>query len=218
MSIRILVVDDHVLVRRGFCTILQNHDPAWEIYEADNGIQAILTASRIKPDLVLMDYHMPKLDGARATVQIIKENPDTKVIMISSETHADKLADMINAGALGVVSKESDKDELIEAITAVRNGHHHFSFTCRNAPREESVEVLHEQPVCYLRTGKILTEREYEVAKLILEGLSNIDLALQLSLSIKTIEQHKYSIFKKCGVKSSTEFVSAAYRNGWIDP
>jgi DNA-binding NarL/FixJ family response regulator len=100
MKVKILVADDHALIRKGVISVLTRHDPEWEVFEAENGIQAIMVASDVKPDIILMDYMMPKLDGMNASIAIRKEVPGAKIILVSMDMSEDLIINMINAGVI----------------------------------------------------------------------------------------------------------------------
>ena len=167
---KILIVDDHVLIRKGFKTLLNSYNPRWQVYEAINGIQAILKAPRIRPDLVLMDFFMPKLDGLKTASQMIQDYPGIKIIMISGFIASESIQQLLDAGIMGIVSKTAGTDELLEAIFNVVKGKHHVAVESsmnletetEKAPRRKTKKQTHKP--------SLLTPREMEVMQLLVKG------------------------------------------------
>jgi DNA-binding NarL/FixJ family response regulator len=125
--VKILIVDDHALIRKGIMAILKNYASSWELLEAEDGVKAILKAQEANPDIILLDYHMPKLDGVKAATIIKKASPESKIIIVSMDMNPEMIIEMIHAGVAGIVSKQSSDDELILAIDTVKNGKRHLS-------------------------------------------------------------------------------------------
>ncbi len=213
MHLKILLVDDHTLFRKGLRALLLHYHPAWEIREAENGVKAILEVSTSRPDIVLMDYDMPKLDGLKAARQIIKDNPGIRVIIISMHNEAEIVRRMSDIGVMGMVEKNAGDEELLLAIHQVKKGFRHFSL-----PIEELMKGPHAQkqgkPGEETVSGLLsLTGREIEVFRALVEGKQPALIAEAMSISPRTLDSHKTSIFRKCGVHSVPELIRFAYRN-----
>lgn len=187
--------------------------PTWEVHEAINGIQAVILASRMQPDLVLMDYSMPKLNGYRAACHLMKLIPQIKIIMISGFISSENINLLLGAGIQGIVSKSSGTEEILEAIHHVMNGQPHLTVDSSiNVPDDE---VTPRQPVADPEETNpgYLTQRELEVMKLIVKGNSPEMIIQDLAISRRTLNVHKANIFKKCNLHSVSELLRYAYKN-----
>ncbi|MBL7137446.1 MAG: response regulator transcription factor [Bacteroidales bacterium] len=210
---KILIVDDHVLVRKGLKALLISCNPTWEVHEAINGIQAIIQAPKLHPDIVLMDYSMPKLNGKRAARQLLKELPGIKIIMISGFISSEKIHALLHTGIMGIVSKTAGTEEILEAIHHVMQGKQHL--TVEPSILEPDAEVVPQKR----KKGKkipnpgLLTPRELEVMQLIVTGYNSEMITQQLTISHRTLHVHKANIFKKCNIHSTAELLRYAYKN-----
>ena len=211
--IRVMIVDDHVMVRRGLATILKVFDDTSEgagrplqlAGEAENGAVAIQLCGEILPDVVLMDMVMPEMDGATATRAICEKYPQVQVIALTSFKEGDLVKNALEAGAIGYLLKDVSADELVRAIRAAHVGRATLSPEAAQA----LVETANLPPV----PGLDLTEREREVLALMVEGLNNTQIAGRLTVSPSTIKSHVSSVLSKLGVASRTEAVALALRN-----
>ena len=211
--IRVMIVDDHVMVRRGLATILKVFDDTSEgagrplqlAGEAENGAVAIQLCGEILPDVVLMDMVMPEMDGATATRAICEKYPQVQVIALTSFKEGDLVKNALEAGAIGYLLKDVSADELVRAIRAAYVGRATLSPEAAQA----LVETANLPPV----PGLDLTEREREVLALMVEGLNNTQIAGRLTVSPSTIKSHVSSVLSKLGVASRTEAVTLALRN-----
>lgn len=211
--IRVMIVDDHVMVRRGLATILKVFDDTSEgagrplqlAGEAENGAVAIQLCGEILPDVVLMDMVMPEMDGATATRAICEKYPQVQVIALTSFKEGDLVKNALEAGAIGYLLKDVSADELVRAIRAAYVGRATLSPEAAQA----LVETANLPPV----PGLDLTEREREVLALMVEGLNNTQIAGRLTVSPSTIKSHVSSVLSKLGVASRTEAVALALRN-----
>jgi DNA-binding NarL/FixJ family response regulator len=209
MSIRILIVDDHSVVRKGLRFFL-SMDPEFEIVaEAVNGEQAVHLAREYKPDVVLMDILMPVMDGITATAAIRRELPDTEVIALTSVLEDEKVIGAVRAGAIGYLLKTAEPDELARAIKAAAAGQVQLS-------PEAAARLMRE--VRAPETPETLSERETEVLRLIAHGQSNKEIAHTLSLSEKTVKTHVSNILGKLGVPSRTQAALYAVQIGLVTP
>jgi NarL family two-component system response regulator LiaR len=203
--IRVMVVDNHALLRRGLATCLKVFDDLQLVGEAENGAAAIELCGEILPDVVLMDMVMPGMDGATATRAICHEYPQVQVIALTSFMEGDLVKNALEAGAIGYLLKDVSADDLARAIRAAHAGRATLSPEAAQA----LVETTHQPPA----PGASLTEREHEVLALMVDGLINAQIAERLTVSPSTIKSHVSNILFKLGVASRTEAVTLALRS-----
>jgi two-component system, NarL family, response regulator LiaR len=207
VTIRIVITDDHKVVRRGLRGFLEL-DPELEVVgEAANGEEAVAMARRIEPDVVLMDLLMPVMDGIEATREICREMPEVEVVALTSVLEDASVTGAIKAGAIGYLLKTTDADELCEAIKAAAAGR------VQLAP-EAAARLMRE--VRAPESPEALTERETEVLKLIAHGKANKQIARELFIDESTIKSHVHSILSKLNVKSRTQAALHAVRVGLV--
>jgi len=203
--IRVMLVDDHTMVRRGLATFLKVFDDLQLVGEAESGEAAIQLCAEVQPDVILMDMALPRMDGATATRAIRQQFPQVQVIVLSSFKDGDLIKKALEAGAIGYLLKDISADELVGAIRAAQAGRATLSPEAAQA----LVETSNQPPA----PGLTLTEREREVLSLMIEGLNNTQIAGRLTVSPSTIKSHVSSILAKLGVASRTEAVTLALRN-----
>lgn len=203
--IRVMLVDDHTMVRRGLATFLKVFDDLQLAGEAESGAAAIQLCGEILPDVVLMDMVMPDMDGATATRAICQKYPQVQVIALTSFKEGDLVKNALEAGAIAYLLKDVSADDLVRAIRAAHNGRATLSPEAAQA----LVETANQPPV----PGLDLTEREHEVLALMVEGLNNTQIAARLTVSPSTIKSHVSKILSKLGVASRTETVALALRH-----
>jgi DNA-binding NarL/FixJ family response regulator len=209
MTIRILIVDDHAVVRQGLHMFL-GLDPEFEIVgEAADGGEAVSKASALQPDVVLMDLLMPEMDGIEATRAIRQALPDIEVIALTSVLEDDKVVGAVRAGAIGYLLKNTRADELAQAIKAAAAGQVHLS-------PEAAVRLMRE--VQAPERPETLTERETQVLRLLAAGQSNKEIAHALQIGEKTVKTHVSNILAKLGVVSRTQAALYAIRAGLAAP
>jgi len=207
--IRVLLVDDHTMVRRGLATFLQVYDDLQLAGEAANGVEAIEQCARIRPAVVLMDLVMPEMDGIAATRAIRSQFPSVQVIALTSFKEQELVQNALQAGAIGYLLKDVSASELAEAIRAAHAGRGTFS--------PEAVQALAHsasQPPSIVHD---LTDRERDVLALMIEGLTNIEIAEKLVVSPSTIKSHVSHILAKLDVSSRTEAVALALQHDILD-
>ena len=195
MPIKILVVDDHALYRRGNMALLRDYYPDWEIYEAEDGVRAVTKSIQLNPEIILLDYHMPKLNGVKAATLIRKVSPCSKIIIVSMEMNPNVMIDMINAGVAGIISKNDYDDELILAIDSVKNGGNHIPERVSKILEQDLLDKQTKTKRFRHNKNKLLTDREIDVLQLIVKGQPTPVIANTLSISIRTVNNHKASIF-----------------------
>ncbi len=207
MAIRVLITDDHKVVRRGLRGFLEL-DPALEVVEeASNGEEAVELARSLKPDVVLMDLLMPVMDGIEATREIRGELPEVEVVALTSVLEDASVTGAIKAGAIGYLLKTTDADELCEAIKAAAAG------KVQLAP-EAAARLMHE--VRAPESTEALTERETEVLELIARGKTNNQIARELFIGEATVKSHVHSILSKLNVSSRTQAALYAVNVGLV--
>jgi NarL family two-component system response regulator LiaR len=203
--IRVMLVDDHTMVRRGLATFLMVFDDFKLVGEAESGEVAIQQCAEVLPDVVLMDMVMPDMDGATATRAIRRQFPQVQVIALTSFKEGELIKNALEAGAIGYLLKDVSADDLARAIRSAHAGRATLSPEAAQA----LVETANQPPT----PGLDLTEREREVLTLMIEGLNNTQIAGRLSVSPSTIKSHVSNILSKLGVASRTEAVTLALRN-----
>ena len=213
--IRLLLVDDHTLLRQALRSLLEAQPNLEVVGEAINGRDAVEIAEQMMPDVVLMDMVMPGLNGIDATRQILKRSPGTRVLILTAYLEDERLLQALRAGASGYVVKNSDLDELVLAIQSVHRGNTYFSSAVSEELAVNEVLLQAKQPDG--KTGyDLLTNREREVLQLIAEGLSNQQIADVLVISVKTVEAHRSHIMTKLHAKHRTDLIRYAIRRGLI--
>ncbi len=213
-KIRILLADDHALVREGTKELLEREADLEIVAEADDGKTAVQLATKRRPDVVIMDFAMPKLNGIEATKQIKAIDPSIAVLVLTAYDNEQYIFAFLEAGAAGYLLKDVHVDELIKAIRAV-----HVGESILHPAIARKVINRFAQPA--EKRGKEnaldqLTKRELEVLKLAAKGMSNREIALELSISVRTVQTHLSNIFTKIGVGSRIEAVIYGLRQGWF--
>jgi DNA-binding NarL/FixJ family response regulator len=202
-KITILLVDDHKLIRDSWSFIL-NSDPRFLVIgETSSGDEAIEIAKNKRPQIVLMDVNMTPLNGFDATKLVRKYSPGSKVIGISMHSMPAYARRMLQMGAMGYVTKNSSKDEMIAAIIEVNAGKKYVCDEVKNILAQQELE-----PENGLPDMNVLSRREIEIVQLIKEGMSSKEVALRLDISLKTVEVHRYNILKKLNLKNTASLVN----------
>ena len=195
----ILLVDDHAVVRMGLTAIINLQADLKVCGEAENGEAAVRLATELKPDVVVMDFSLPGMDGAEATAAVLKVSPTSKVLILTSFGTSADLARAMAAGAVGAVTKNLSNDELSSAIRDTARGIQHFSPEIRQTLSEGTDD-------------KAFTKRQMEVLDSITRGLSNDDIALMLGISKSRVKQHLNEVYEKLGASNRAEAVAIAMR------
>lgn len=209
-KITILLVDDHKLIRDSWSFIL-NSDPRFQVIgETSSGDEAVEMAKNLRPHIVLMDVNMSPVNGFEATKQIRKSSPGSKIIGITMHSMPAYAKRMLQIGAMGYVTKNSSKDEMITAIIEVYNGKKYICEEVKNILAQQELEdVGNKEP-----DMNLLSRRELEIVKLIREGASSKEIAVKLDISLKTVEVHRYNILKKLTLKNTASLVNFINRQG----
>lgn len=207
--VRVLLVDDHGVVRKGLRLFLSLTEDLEVVAEAKNGAEAIEQTAALRPDVVLMDLQMPVMDGPTAIEQIRTRHPDVQIVALTS-FHDESLAKRaLEAGAIGYVFKDADEEELITAVRLAAAG--------RGLIAPEVMRSLVDGPDAEAEYEVRLTERESEVLRLMADGKTNPQAATELSISVSTVGFHVHNVLTKLGAKTRTEAVTIAAREGLIE-
>ncbi|MEP7309175.1 MAG: response regulator transcription factor [Acidobacteriota bacterium] len=213
-TLRILLADDHTLVRQGLRKLIEAR-PEWEVVaEAGNGRDAVRSALELKPHVAIIDIAMPLLNGIEATRQIVRRAPEVRVLVLSMYADEDYVTQVMKAGAAGYLLKDSADTDLNQAVIAVAHGKSFFSPAIAKTMLDEYVRHLAERGITDRYDA--LSEREREVFQLIAEGRSNKQMAELLFLSVSTVETHRAHIMEKLDVHNAAELVLYAVRKGVI--
>lgn len=208
--IRILLADDHRLVRQGFRLILESQEEMEVVGEAGNGREVLEKAEMLQPDVVIMDVTMPELNGIEATRRMRTSAPHAHVLALSVHRDAVYVREIIRAGAEGYILKESADVELLAAVRAVSEGNSYLSPEVAGA-------VLKDYRRQAMNPLDLLSPREREILQLVAEGMTNKDIAARLSLSVYTIDGHRTRIMEKLGLHSVGELVRFSIRHGIVE-
>ena len=215
MAFRILVADDHEVVRRGLCALLQAQ-PDWEVCgEAGDGREALEKTQKLKPDVVILDIGMPSLNGLEATRQILKAMPHTRVLILTLHDSDQVVREVLNAGARGFLLKSDAARDLVAAVEALRRDKTYFTSKVAAMVLEGYLKGGTKAPAVAVGRDR-LTPREREVVQLLAEGKSTKEVAVALGLSVKTAETHRSNIMRKLQLHSVSDLVLYAVRNNIV--
>lgn len=209
--IRVLVADDHPVVRKGIASCLSRQTTVEIVGEAVDGREAVRKARELKPDLVLMDINMPHMSGLVVTELLSREQPDTRVLVLSAQGGADYVLRIIQSGARGYVLKDASTEELMRAIETVHNGQTYFSADVARVALNQIVRGQSEA----VSTPQ-LTNREREVLAQIADGLSNKEIASQLGVGVRTVETHRERIMRKLDIHNVAGLTKFAIAKGLV--
>lgn len=209
-KVRILLADDHGLVRKGLRFVLEREPTMEVVGEAGDGREAVRMAEALNPAVVIMDIAMPNLNGIDATAQIVKQNPEAGVIMLSVHSDESYLVRALGAGAKGYLLKDSAELDVVRAVQSVAQGRPFFSPAIAKTLLEDYMRYLQQRNLA--DSYDLLTDREREVLQLLAEGKSNKEVAALLDLSLYTVETHRTHIMQKLNLHNTAEIVLYAVR------
>lgn len=211
MKIKILIADDHPVVREGLLSMLSREPDFDVVGEAKDGVETVKKVKELKPDVVLMDLRMPEMDGVEAMRQIKTTMPDVKFIILTTFSDDEYIFSGIEAGARAYLLKDAPREELFKAIRAVYRGESLIQPVVASKLLDRFTELSRRAP-----SGEELSERELEILQLVAKGAANKEISARLSISQSTVKTHISSIFQKLGVNDRTEAVTQALKRGLI--
>ena len=214
-SIRIVIADDHAMLREGFRNMLRRHTEIEFAGEAENGRELIALTEQLRPDIIFIDVHMPVMDGIEAARFIHKNYADTRMIALTSFDEEHLIVDMLEAGASGYLLKNAEREEILQAIHAVYNNN---TYYCRQTSARLAAMIASSRFNPYKKTKREFSEREKEIIRFICQEFSNKEIAATLNLSIRTIEGYREKIQDKMNVHSTAGLVVYAIQKGFFKP
>jgi len=209
---KILLVDDHDLVREGIRSLLQNKRDLKIVGEAGSGEEAVKLAGELLPDVIIMDISMPGMGGLEATKEIKAKHPAIAVLILTVHDEEEYIMGLLTAGAAGYLLKGSCREKLVKAVQAIAQG----EFVCDKPAYQTIIKYSAFHRTVPANRVERLTPRETQVLQLAAEGMSNEGIAARLEISTRTVKGHMLNVFDKLQVRSRTEAVLAAIRNGWV--
>ena len=211
MNIKVILADDHKMIRTCIRSMLNKYSDIEVIAETENGEETIQKARELQPDVIIMDLCMPDLNGIDATFQIVSKSLNIKVLALSMYSDEHFVMDIFKAGATGFITKDTDFEELVNAIRLVNSNH---IYLCPGLSKVIAVDSIKKDLESIRLTRSVLSGREYEVLKLFAEGKTTKTIASELYVSAKTVETHRQHIMDKLGIHSLVELTKYAIREG----
>src|SRR2546423_9580066 len=215
-KINVLLADDHTVVRQGLRMLIEGEPDISVVGEAENGLQTVQMARKLRPDVVVLDVAMPHLNGLEVTRRITRDLPDTRVLVLSSYSDEEYVQQLTEQGASGYLVKQTAGNELIKAIREAHKGNAFFSPTISKRFLDQCRDAFSRKERAAKKTGR-LTAREAEVLQLIAEGRANKQIASELGISIKTVEKHRQQVMNKLGIHDVAGLTRHAIAKGIIE-
>jgi two-component system response regulator DegU len=220
-KINIVLADDHVLVRNGIKAMLESDQELDVIGEASNGLEALETAQRLHPDILVLDIRMPEMNGLEATAKLESYSPDTKAVILSMHDSEEYVLQALDAGAFGYLLKDTDKTEFVKALKQIHGGNKYFSGAVSNVLANR---LLNTKPFTNKSNKEAeeslnsysLTRREKEILQMVVDGKQNKQIAEASGKSVRTIETHRFNIMKKLGVNNAIDMVNKAVKENLV--
>lgn len=216
-SLKLLIVDDHPMVRLGIKSLLEGVKEVELIDEASDGEEAINKYATTPYNVVIMDIKMPKKDGIEATKEILKKYPQARIIALSMLDEQDFIVKMLQAGAKGYLLKNSSKDELLRAVLAVSKGDNYFSHEVSSIMLAKFIHKEFPSKHKHVKSEVELTKRETEIIKMIAEEMTNAEIAKKLGISVRTVDTHRRNLLQKLDVKNTAGLVRYAIEHNLLD-
>ena len=215
-KINVLLADDHTVVRQGLRMLLDGEPDMTVVGEADNGLQTVQMARKLRPDVVVLDVAMPHLNGLEVTRRITRDLPDTRVLVLSSYSDEEYVQQLTEQGASGYLVKQTAANDLIKAIREAHKGNAFFSPSISKRFLDQCRDAFSRGSRLEKKTGR-LTSREAEVLQMIAEGMPNKQIAAQLGISIKTVEKHRQQVMNKLGIHDVAGLTRHAISKGIVE-
>jgi len=215
MSTRVIIADDHTIVRHGLVKLLEQEDDMEVIAQAQNGISTVELAKKLSPDVVVMDVGMPDLNGIGATEQILRENPKIRILALSMHSGRKFVVAMLRAGACGYLLKDCALEELVNAVRIIVGGKTYLSPAIADIVVEDYVRKTVETEASAF---SVLSQRERDVLQLMAEGNTTKQIGLQLHISPKTVEGHRLRLMNKLGIDNVAQLTKYAIQEGLTSP
>lgn len=209
--IRVAIADDHALVREGLRKMLSGSDVINVIGEACNGAEAVKLVNELKPDVILLDITMPVKDGIEATTEITQLDVETKILILSMHSDEQYALRTLRAGANGFISKGARLEELLKAITDVRNGNRYLPEHIAKSFAEKHIQPDADKPL-----AELLSKREFQIMNYLASGLTNREIATLLDVSVKTVDTHRGHVLKKLKLRNNSDITRFAIQHGYI--
>jgi len=214
-KINVLLADDHTVVRQGLRMLIEGEPDISVVGEAENGLQTVQMARKLRPDVVVLDVAMPHLNGLEVTRRITRDLPDTRVLVLSSYSDEEYVQQLTEQGASGYLVKQTAGNELIKAIREAHKGNAFFSPSISKRFLDQCRDAFSRKERLAKKTGR-LTSREAEVLQLIAEGRANKQIASELGISIKTVEKHRQQVMNKLGIHEVAGLTRHAITKGIV--
>lgn len=219
-KINIVLADDHVLVRNGIKAMLESDADIDVIGEANNGVEALETARKLHPDILVLDIRMPEMNGLEAAAKLGAYSPDTRAVILSMHDSEEYVLQALDAGAYGYLLKDTDRNEFIKALKQIYNGNKYFSGAVSNVLANR---LLNTKPFTTSKPlqetaedSYSLTRKEKEILQMIVDGKQNKQIAEASGKSVRTIETHRFNIMKKLGVNNAIDMVNKAVKENLV--
>jgi two-component system response regulator NreC len=212
-KIKILIADDHLLVRTGIISLLEDVPDIEIIGEAEDGRNIIEKSKKLKPDIILMDISMPEVSGIEATLQIKEVNPSIQILILTMHENEEYIFSSIKHGASGILHKNVSKEELITAIRTLASGKRYFGSSVSQLMIESLLQKVDDNNMSHSKEKIFLTKREKEVLYLVANGLSNQEIAVRLEISARTVDTHKTNLMQKLNIKTTAALARYAFEN-----
>jgi len=216
-KINIVLADDHVLVRKGIRAMLESDTDIQVVGEANNGLEALDAAKKLRPDILVLDIRMPEMNGLEAASKLDQYSSTTKAVILSMHDSEEYVLQALDSGAYGYILKDTDKSEFVKALRQVHAGTKYFSGAVSNVLANR---ILAARP--YVSKSSVeedeyhLTKREKEILRMVIDGKHNKDIAEASGKSIRTIETHRFNIMKKLGVNNAIDMVNKAIKENLL--
>jgi two-component system response regulator DegU len=215
-KIKIVLADDHILVRKGIKAMLESEEDLNVIGEAGNGKEALEVAQGLHPDILVLDIRMPEMTGLEAAARLSEVSPTTKALILSMHDSEEYVLQALDAGAYGYLLKDTDKSEFVKALRQIHAGNKYFSGAVSNVLANRLLDTK-----SFIKNPKVddqyhLTKREREILRMVINGAPNKEIADSLGKSVRTVETHRFNIMKKIGVNNAIDMVNKAVKENLV--